>query len=338
MFLFLVEVIRMFLGYAGVNMNSLQLFWANKPYGSSRSIIRRIGTNLPLKPCPRVHFQLCSFDIFRILFFHSPGEAAQNSSEAQNGEVASLADVGWIVGERVDSFTNLRSHANLAEHQAFCLARPISRQASLPNMRNFKTKPGTSTVAGDAALEKINLLENELAKLREQIAMIVTIQEQSNLSAVTPDAVPHCVPPLLPPPPPPLPPPPPFHRSVSTIDLIKERRGKKADSGRKLHSPKHQMPNMLEVLKDISKVKLRSVKKPADDLKPRPDQCADNRRLLIAAALKRKFAHRYKCDSSNERCSSNSDSKASTEPPKFGQHLLKPTGKRKSSFENTSQF
>ncbi|XP_078254703.1 mitochondrial fission regulator 1-like isoform X3 [Rhinoraja longicauda] len=274
MFLFLVEVIRMFLEYAGVNMNSLQLFWSDKPYGSSRSIIRRIGTSLPLKPCPRVHFQI----------FHSFREAAQNSSEAQDGAAASLADVGWIVGDPDDSLTKLR---------------PFARQASLPNMRNFTTEPGTSTVGSDAALEKINLLENELAKLRKQIAMIVTVQEQSNLPT--------------------------------------ERRGKKVDSGQNLHNPEQQMPNMLEVLKDISKVKLRSVKKSVDDVKSKRDECSNNPTALIAAALKRKFAHRYKNDSSGESGSSDSDFKASTELPKFGQHLLKPTGKRKSSLENSSQ-
>lgn len=50
-------------------------------------------------------------------------------------------------------------------------------------MRNLTTEPGTSTVVSDVALEKINILENELAKLRKQIAMIVTVQEQSNLPA-----------------------------------------------------------------------------------------------------------------------------------------------------------
>ncbi|XP_069777479.1 mitochondrial fission regulator 1 isoform X2 [Narcine bancroftii] len=302
-----------------VNRKLLQLFRSNKPYGSSRSIIRRIGTSLPLKPCPRVHFQ-----IFQDL------EVAQNSAEVSSVAVASLADVGWIVGDHGDSVTNLRSRASHTEHQAFCFARPISRQASLPNIRNFKIKYETSKVAGDAALEKINFLENELAKLKEQIAMIVTEQEQRNLSTVTPDAVSQCVPP----PPPPLPPPPPFQRSGSAIDQIKERRRKKADSGKNLSRPKHQMPNMLEVLKDINKVKLRSVKKSVD-LNPKPDQCMDNPAALIAAALKRKFAHRYKNDSSDESFSSDSDFTACTELPKFGQHLLKSTGKRKSSLDDT---
>lgn len=37
---------------------ALQAFGSAKPYGSTRSIVRRIATSLPLKPCPRVHFQV----------------------------------------------------------------------------------------------------------------------------------------------------------------------------------------------------------------------------------------------------------------------------------------
>ncbi|RLW12976.1 hypothetical protein DV515_00000296 [Chloebia gouldiae] len=33
------------------------VLWSSKPYGSSRSIVRKIGTNLSLIQCPRVHFQ-----------------------------------------------------------------------------------------------------------------------------------------------------------------------------------------------------------------------------------------------------------------------------------------
>uniref|UniRef100_A0A8C9ESL6 Mitochondrial fission regulator n=1 Tax=Pavo cristatus TaxID=9049 RepID=A0A8C9ESL6_PAVCR len=30
----------------------------NKPHGSARSVVRRIGSNLPLKPCPRATFEV----------------------------------------------------------------------------------------------------------------------------------------------------------------------------------------------------------------------------------------------------------------------------------------
>lgn len=36
----------------------VQVLWSSKPYGSSRSIVRKIGTNLSLIQCPRVQFQV----------------------------------------------------------------------------------------------------------------------------------------------------------------------------------------------------------------------------------------------------------------------------------------
>lgn len=64
-----------------------------------------------------------------------------------------------------------------------------------------------------------------------------------------------------PPPPPPLPPPPGLQRTFSAIDLIKERKGKRGDRQASLESKPAEVPNMLDVLKDMSKVKLRSVKR-----------------------------------------------------------------------------
>lgn len=71
-------------------------------------------------------------------------------------------------------------------------------------------------------------------------------------------------PPIVPPPPPPPPPPPVVHQSTTAIDLIRERREKRACAGKTLDksSPKKpDVPNMLEILKDMNSVKLRSVKR-----------------------------------------------------------------------------
>lgn len=73
-------------------------------------------------------------------------------------------------------------------------------------------------------------------------------------------------PPPPPPPPPPLPPPPPssLHQSKSAIDLIKERKNQKTNAGQNVveNGPKKpEVPNMLEILKDMNSVKLRSVKR-----------------------------------------------------------------------------
>ncbi|TMS16124.1 Mitochondrial fission regulator 1 [Larimichthys crocea] len=62
-------------------------FGTAKPYGSSRSIVRRIATSLPLQPCPRVHFQL---------YPYSDNAGILISARRPNGLVASLADIAWI--------------------------------------------------------------------------------------------------------------------------------------------------------------------------------------------------------------------------------------------------
>ncbi|PNJ47727.1 LOW QUALITY PROTEIN: MTFR1 isoform 11, partial [Pongo abelii] len=106
----------------------------------------------------------------------------------------------------------------------------------------------------------------------------------------------------LPPPPPPPPPPLGLHQSISAVDLIKERREKRANAGKTLvkNSPKKpEMPNMLEILKDMNSVKLRSVKRSEQDVKPKPVDATDPA-ALIAEALKKKFAYRYRSDSQDE--------------------------------------
>ncbi|KAG9347967.1 hypothetical protein JZ751_003986 [Albula glossodonta] len=101
-----------------------------------------------------------------------------------------------------------------------------------------------------------------------------------------------------------------------------------ADSGPK----QPEIPNMLDVLKDMGKVKLRSVKSRPEEghAKSKPGDPTDAA-SLIAEALKRKFAHRYRSDSQSESDFSlpAPEVKAHPEQPMFGQHMLKSTGKKK---------
>lgn len=92
-----------------------------------------------------------------------------------------------------------------------------------------------------------------------------------------------------------------------------------------------EIPNMLDVLKDIGKVKLRSVKSSDADAKAKSSEPADPA-ALIAEALKRKFAHRYRHNSERE---DDEDfklpapgAKPPAETPLFGQYMLKQTGRR----------
>ncbi|KAA0704593.1 Mitochondrial fission regulator 1 [Triplophysa tibetana] len=264
----------------------------SKPYGSSRSIVRRIATSLPLAPCPRVQFQL-----------HA-GAALLNNSNGLNGPVATFADVGWIDKEESDVVGGNRFEANSGLFLRTQQRRPLRRQRSLPSLHQAEPAPQSQTVINDEAIQKISVLESELAKLRLQIAQIVQAQEQSALSAAPGGPPVTLTLPMAPIPPPPPPPPPPcpapgMQRSFSAIDLIRERRGKKVGLNTILdHEPKKpELLNMLDVLKDLGKVKLRSVKSRAEDgdTKPKHAEPTDAA-TLIAEALKRKFAHRYRSD------------------------------------------
>ncbi|TRZ02324.1 hypothetical protein DNTS_009721 [Danionella cerebrum] len=283
----------------------LALGSSTKSYGSSRSIVRRIAANLPLAPCPRVHFQLQPF---------SAGKSFLNISNEANGIVATLADVGWINEEdETDSLDRNRLEEDSGLFFRTHPHRPLRRQRSLPSMHQAEPAPQSQTVINDEAIQKISVLENELAKLRAQIAQI-------------------CPPPPPPPPPPPCPVPS-LQRAYSAIDLIKERRGIKAEQNmvQDLAPKKTDLPSMLDVLKDMGKVKLRSVKSQDDDnMKTKPVEPTDAA-AMIAEALKRKFAHRYRCDSESDSTFNSpiQENKTQVETPLFGQHMLKSTGRKK---------
>lgn len=303
-------------------------FGSAKLYGSSRSIVRRIGSTLPLAPCPRIHFQLQTFPI-------SAGARVLGAPGGHGGHVVSLADVGRLEQEESDvSDTRwLEAGSGLAFRAEQCA--PLRRQSSLPSMHQAPPALHSQTLVNEQAIQKLSALENELAKLREQIAQIVQAQERNASTACAPQPPSALAPSVAPPPPPPPPPPGPgLQRSVSAFDLIKERRSKKSDQVTVLESgPKQpEMPNMLDVLKDIGKVKLRSVKNRVEEDHTKTKAVGpSDPAALIAEALKRKFAHRYRNDSECESTFSlpSREPKPHSETPAFGQHMLRSTGIRK---------
>ncbi|NXU41058.1 MTFR1 regulator, partial [Drymodes brunneopygia] len=315
------------------------VLWSCKPYGSSRSIVRKIGSNLSLIQCPRAHFQLISHGMER----NSPAQLREDA-------VATFADVGWIAEEEGEVSTRLRSEVWTKTTQplpgeAHHSRKSPHRQMSLQSLSGEEPVPRSAVMANEEALQKISALENELASLRAQIAKIVILQEQQNLTTAGSRALASAAapvpPPLPPPPPPPLPPPPPsgLQQSNSAIDLIKERKNKKMNAGQNVvenGSKKPEVPNMLEILKDMNSVKLRSVKRSSEGTKSKVSQPADPA-ALIAEALKKKFAYRYRNDSQCdiEKVIPKAETETQTEVVLFGPHMLKSTGNMKTLIEKS---
>ncbi|NXL32312.1 MTFR1 regulator, partial [Glaucidium brasilianum] len=314
------------------------VLWSSKPYGSSRSIVRKIGTNLSLIQCPRVQFQLTSH-----------ATEGNHPNQLREDAVASFADVGWVAQEEGEVSTRLRSEvwskpAQPLSGELHHYGKSPYRQMSLQNPVEESVSRNAVT-ANEEALQKISALENELATLRAQIAKIVILQEQQNLTAVGSSQVGSAAIPVAPPAPPPPPPPPPplpppgLQQSTSAIELIKERKNKKMNSGQNLteNGPKKsEIPNMLEILKDMNRVKLRSVKRSSEGTKSKVADPTDPA-ALIAEALKKKFAYRYRNDnqSETEKVIPKTETKTKTEVVLFGPHLLKSTGKMKTLIEKS---
>jgi hypothetical protein len=91
---------------------SFKVLWSGKPYGSSRSVVRKIGTNLFLIQCPRVQFQLTS----QVTEWgpNHPGEDA----------VVSFADVRWVATEEGVCSARLRTEVRSPSSFFFFLKVP----------------------------------------------------------------------------------------------------------------------------------------------------------------------------------------------------------------------
>lgn len=146
--------------------------WQNKPHGSTRSVVRRIGSTLPLKPPQRACFQ------------ELPGLAPLRPTDGPM--VPTLADIAWIVADEEETYARVRSDTRPLKHEW----RPtpllvLHRNSSVPNFRREGKRMEGLKKPGVTALNRTTALQDELSKLRAQIAKIVANDTGSN--PLTPD-------------------------------------------------------------------------------------------------------------------------------------------------------
>ncbi|XP_018412432.1 PREDICTED: mitochondrial fission regulator 2 [Nanorana parkeri] len=340
--------------FQGIDLQDLQLL-ERKDYGWTRSVVRIIGTLLPLEPCPRTHFQHVL--VPEIL-------EPRGKETVCRPEISSLADAPFLMNDDIKSCTRFRHHlSSNMPTGGYNMARRSEKDPGLSMMvQNNSVSENVPLAPSENAIQKIAALEDELMQLRAQIAAIVAMQETRNthscsetLSFGSPcNALP---PPSLtstpintqillstpapppPPPPPPLPiPPAKINSAKSALDLIKERKAshrqtspKEVDEAEKGNL--NNVPSMLDVLKDMNSIRLRAVERsPGGTPLTRKDKkrrSLNDPAAIIAHALKLKFAHRHKDESLDKENRSYEDSPfSSPETPMFGSHLLKPIGKR----------
>lgn len=306
---------------------SVSWVWERKKHGSTRSFVRRLGKCLSLTPCRRPHLQLVQ---------------KLNYLDSEPASTPSLGDVLLVPND--DRYTKFRF---VEWRQIVTPAVPVPS----PSTENLFE----GTVVEEAAFKKISALENELAHLRRQIAAIVAVRKEVNDSSCsnignssntpskvlqqaamtsTPVSTSPCSVLVPPPPPPPLP----AAGLLSSFDpcnsgLLKEHRTpnkKRNITSSGVSQETKTVPCMMDVLKDINKVKLRAIdRSPGGTPLPKTKKIMQPQwdpATLIAEALKEKFASHLNDDDSFDKENRSSDASPFSSPgtPMIGNRILKP--------------
>jgi len=283
--------------------------------GCKRSMVRYIGSNVPMASSQEAYYEL--LDNSRRAFISSAtnfvsanlDHVRQHVDQVKYHVVPTLADIGQLVWDGFDEDEEVvyeeeeeceedeedeeeyNEETNDAEDEGEKRDEATDKQQPKPSSSKPEESSSSTENKPSAEGAKINQLEDELAKLRAQIAMIV-----SGSAPLAPPSQPApiaVVPPIIlqapPPPPPPPPPPAPSNNIAPVIKINKTavKQTKKVDE-------EESAPNLSDVLRGLSSVKLKSVPnrspggtpmKAIKSSKAESNDPAD----IIARALKEKF-------------------------------------------------
>ncbi|XP_042843129.1 mitochondrial fission regulator 2 [Panthera tigris] len=322
----ILNILREMLEYFGVPIDQVLQIRENKDYGSTRSIVRLIGKILPLEPCPRPNFELIP-----LLNSVDPGNyGSVVPSFADTLRVANDEE-GSYLRFRNSIWKNEEEKKMEFFHPLPRVWNPLL-PAPRQNKRTKNDGPvNEAAIKKIAALEdELTFLRTQIAaivqmqelKNRANAGLFDLNSEPSSLGqrpspgtaelSVKPDPFSSSV--FFPPPAPPPPPVPPQLSSPqrpclltwpgtnntcnsdnSASEVKRQQLGdsKTNDSHRSKSQENKDVPNMLDILKDMNKVKLRAVERSPGGRpihkRKRQDSHWDPV-SLISHALKQKFA------------------------------------------------
>ncbi|XP_047590744.1 mitochondrial fission regulator 2 [Lutra lutra] len=291
----ILNILREMLEYFGVPIDQVLQIRENKDYGSARSIVRIIGKILPLEPCPRPNFELIPL---------------LNSVDSGNcgSVVPSFADTLCVANDEEASYLRFRQNKRM-KSDGTVGETAFKKIAALEEELTF-LRTQIAAIVGRRELKASRLvgffdLNDEPHGLEQRPS-----PGTAELSA-QPDPFSSSM--LFPPPPPPPPLPPELFSPQPTCSPLTQsgsnnmcdsdnsanemKKQHPADSQTNYSHSKNQenkdVPNMLDVLKDMNKVKLRAIERSPGGRpihkRKRQDSHWDPV-SLISHALKQKFA------------------------------------------------
>ncbi|XP_076784198.1 mitochondrial fission regulator 2 isoform X2 [Arvicanthis niloticus] len=318
---FILSLLRNMLAYFGVPVDQDLLICQNKNYGSARSIVRIIGRMIPLEPCRRPRFELTP---------HVNSKEADDCvltvpSFADVLCVANDEEASYLRFRH--NIWNKKQEGKIAPfHPSFPALR--QNETAADDLPGSEAAMKIAALEGELTLLRAQIAAlvavRDLRESRETGFIDLTdgpsMEQVPPSSAITglsvePDHVPSVVPllpPSLPPPPPSLPPPPfslqppsalpmqPGSANTRDIDNLATETKRQLSDVKMTNDSHHSnsqrvgdVPNMLDVLKDMNKVKLRPVERspggrPIQKRKRQSSQWDPV--SLISNALKQKFA------------------------------------------------
>ncbi|XP_039734938.1 LOW QUALITY PROTEIN: mitochondrial fission regulator 2 [Pteropus medius] len=357
----ILNILREILEYFGVPMDQVLQIWKNKDYGSTRSIVRIIGKILPLDPCPRPNFELIPLlnsvdsgnggyvvpSFADILCVANDEEASYlrfrngiwKNEEEEKSEFFNPLQLVW------DPLSPAVKHNKPLKNDPPVSEAAIKKIAALEDELTFLRSQIAAIVKMQELKNSINSasfdLNDEpsgLGPMPSSGTAQLSVEQDPFSSSVLP----------CPPPPPPLPPqvsslqPPcspliqPGSNNIcdsdnSATEMRKQHLGaSKANYSRHSKNQKNKdVPNMLDVLKDMNKIKLRAVERSPGGrpIHKRKRQNSDwDPVSLISQALKQKFAFQEDDSFEKENRSWESSPFSSPENSKFGHHISQSEG------------